>query len=252
VFLPNNNGDSFNIGVVMIDTKVRRRHAVLSRARNHRILMDGFDVRRALTPALFCLGVAVNAAGLATVLARSGQPARAVATAFVCVNLLWLLAEAPVSLRPPSTPPREVATLIGYGLTRFSLVAAALIPRPLGPQTALREAVAAALFLGGIALRQIAIRALGRFYSHHVVRHDGHDVVSTGPYRLIRHPAYAGMLLAHAGLVLFFFNVWSAALFVGLCGMLSWRIRVEERTLRALPAYRAYAAGHARLLPGVW
>lgn len=211
-----------------------------------------FDWRQAITPTLFGIGLVVNAAGFAIVLHRSGEPGRAFALVFIGANLVWLLAEAPVSLGRPGTPPREVATLITYGLTRFATVAAALFPVPLGAEPPVREAVALAVFAAGVTLRLVAIRTLGRFYSHHVIRHDGHEIVSTGPYRLIRHPAYAGMLLGHVGLIVFFFTWPALVLLVGLAGVLSWRIRVEERTLLVLPAYSAYAARHARLLPGVW
>lgn len=211
-----------------------------------------FEWRQAITPALFGIGLVVNIAGFATVWGRPDEPGRTFALAFIGINLLWLLAEAPVSLGKPSAPPREVSTLITYGLTRFSTVAAALFAVPLGPETALREVAAVVVFAGGVTLRLVAIRTLGRFYSHHVIRHDLHAIVSTGPYRLIRHPAYAGMLLGHAGLIVFFFNWPALLLLVGLAGVLSWRIRVEERTLMVLPAYSAYAAQHARLVPGVW
>jgi protein-S-isoprenylcysteine O-methyltransferase Ste14 len=212
----------------------------------------GSDWRRAITPALFTIGLVVDIAGLLTVLHRDGEPAHTFALVFIAANLVWLVAEAPVSLGKPGAPPKEVSTLICYGLTRFATVAAAIFVVPLGPEPAARQIAAAVVFVGGVSLRLIAIRTLGRFYSHHVIRHDEHSIVSTGPYRLIRHPAYAGMLLGHAGLVVFFFNWAALVLLVALAGVLSWRIRVEERTLLVLPAYSAYAAQHARLLPGVW
>src|SRR5882672_9535121 len=84
--------------------------------------------RSAITPVLFGIGLVVNLAGLAVVLGRDDQPARAASLVFLGANLLWLVAEAPVSLGKPGAPPREVATLICYGLTRFATVAAALFP----------------------------------------------------------------------------------------------------------------------------
>lgn len=108
------------------------------------------------------------------------------------------------------------------------------------------------LFAGGVLLRLVAMRTLGKSYSHHVIRRDDHAIVRTGLYRLIRHPAYAGMLLGHAGLVLFFLNWASLPLLVALAVVLGWRIRVEERELLVIPAYREYAAGRPRLVPGVW
>ncbi len=80
-------------------------------------------------------------------------------------------------------------------------------------------------------------------------------VVDRGPYRLIRHPAYAGGELALAGVGLASGNWLSPALYV-----LPWvvahvyRIRVEERALEATlgEPYRAYCRRTWRLVPLVW
>ena len=76
-----------------------------------------------------------------------------------------------------------------------------------------------------------------------------------GPYRVLRHPSYAGLLLIFAGFGLTF-GSWvsaAAALLIGLAGMLP-RIWVEERALaQAFGAdYEDYASSTARLLPHVW
>lgn len=212
----------------------------------------GSDWRRAITPSLFTFGTAVSVTGIVIVLGRHGWSARPVAAVLVVLYLLWVLSEAPVSLGRPSTPPREVSTLICYGLSRFATVAAAEFLLPVAGGTTAREVLAFALFAGGVTLRTVAIRTLGRFYSHHVIKHDGHAIVSTGPYTFIRHPAYAGMLLANVGLVVFFLNWYSVALLAVLAAVLSWRIRVEEKTLGELPAYQVYASQHSRLVPGIW
>ncbi|GLW68388.1 hypothetical protein Kpho02_06870 [Kitasatospora phosalacinea] len=203
-------------------------------------------------PALFGLGLVVNAAGLVVNLRRDGQPLHWWAVAFVVANLLWLLHEMPVTLGRPDAPPHEVVTLVVYGCTRFTTVAASVLAPVAWDRALPWLPVAAALYLGGIALRLVAMRTLGRFYSHYVIRRDDDSIVRTGPYRVIRHPAYAGMLTAHVGLVLFFLN-WPAVLaLAALAAVLAWRIRVEERALLAITAYRDYASGHSRLVPGLW
>ncbi|GAA1932084.1 methyltransferase family protein [Streptantibioticus ferralitis] len=107
----------------------------------------------------------------------------------------------------------------------------------------------------GIAFRLWAIIALGRFFRGTVHIQHGHRVVSTGPYRWVRHPAYSGMLLAALVLALLMGNAASWLVFTACCLIaLGYRIRVEERMLLdALgEEYRAYAARTRRLIPGVW
>jgi len=81
-------------------------------------------------------------------------------------------------------------------------------------------------------------------------------VVSHGPYRLVRHPGYAGGLLAWIGIGLTSAN-WAGLAAVTLLPVIivSWRIRLEEDALLATlddDRYRRYAAQHKRLIPRVW
>jgi protein-S-isoprenylcysteine O-methyltransferase Ste14 len=113
----------------------------------------------------------------------------------------------------------------------------------------------ALLFVAGLSLRFWAILTLGRFFKVTVSIQAGHRVVRAGPYRLLRHPSYSGLLVALLGLGLML-ETWlglAASIVLPLIGLLI-RIRVEESALTdALGSeYASYAAETRRLIPGVW
>lgn len=181
------------------------------------------------------------------------QPRAVMAVALTSAYLVWLLAEAPVTFRSGTQPPAESATLVPYGLARLgTALSAVLIGPAFRPGWPWWPTAFAVLFVGAVGLRLAAIRTLGRFYSHHVVRRDDHAIVTTGPYRIARHPAYAGMLLGHVGFVLFFANPVALLFLAGLAAAVVRRILAEERALWTVPGYPEFARGRARLFPGVW
>src|SRR3989449_43229 len=107
------------------------------------------------------------------------------------------------------------------------------------------------MFLG-ILVRQWAIAVLGRFFSLTVRVAEDHRVVEKGPYRLVRHPSYTGVLITFIGLALAV-QSWGALLV--LLGVFSisygYRMRVEEKTLLSeLGAdYASYMKRTKRLIP---
>jgi len=82
----------------------------------------------------------------------------------------------------------------------------------------------------------------------------GHEVCDSGPYRVVRHPGYAGTLLAVAGMPLALDTLWTfvAAGFALVVSVV--RTVLEDRTLmEELPGYPEYARRVPyRLFPGVW
>jgi protein-S-isoprenylcysteine O-methyltransferase Ste14 len=82
----------------------------------------------------------------------------------------------------------------------------------------------------------------------------GHTVISSGPYRYVRHPAYVGMILVVLGAPIMLGSWW--ALIPGVVSALLVIVRtsLEDRTLQAeLPGYTEYARRiRYRLMPGVW
>jgi protein-S-isoprenylcysteine O-methyltransferase Ste14 len=107
----------------------------------------------------------------------------------------------------------------------------------------------------GLLLRLWAVLALGRSFTTTVQVQAEQRVVATGPYRVVRHPSYLGLLILFLGLGLALGDVASAAALVVLPAIgLVRRITVEEAALQAGlgDAYVEYAKGRARLIPGIW
>ena len=115
--------------------------------------------------------------------------------------------------------------------------------------------IAFGILWAGIALRWWSFRALGRYFTFRVMTSADQPVITSGPYRFLRHPSYLGILLALLGLALTYGNWISVAslLILPLIGFVN-RIRVEEGALATTlgERYTSYAAGRKRLIPFVW
>jgi len=128
------------------------------------------------------------------------------------------------------------------------------------PAAAIRPGAAAfavgfVIVLAGLVLRGWSIKTLGAYFTGSVAVSSDQPVITAGPYRVLRHPSYTGLLLIMTGVGL------ASANWVGAAGMavltlagLLWRIQAEERALLVTlgAPYRAYAAHHKRLVPLVW
>jgi protein-S-isoprenylcysteine O-methyltransferase Ste14 len=89
-------------------------------------------------------------------------------------------------------------------------------------------------------------------WSGGVTRREGHRVVDTGPYAIVRHPIYTGLMIAMLGTVLVRGTALSLAGFVVLTITYVIKARLEERFLRTelgAEVYDAYARWVPMLLP---
>lgn len=113
----------------------------------------------------------------------------------------------------------------------------------------------AATMLAGIVLWMRAIATLGRYFSVNIDIPPDHQLVDTGVYARIRHPAYAGMIVTEVG-----FGIASADAVVALAFLILpaaaflHRIRIEERALEEHlgERYREYMRRTWRLIPHVY
>ncbi len=73
-------------------------------------------------------------------------------------------------------------------------------------------------------------------------------IVDSGPYRYTRHPAYAGMILAHIGVCLYYFNWVTISVFLLIfMPALLFRIAVEEKILFEIEGYAEFSRDRKRL-----
>lgn len=119
-------------------------------------------------------------------------------------------------------------------------------------QSILVQLCALFLLTTGIAIRITAIKTLGHLFTSEVTIRNDHRIMTNGLYQYVRHPAYTGALIAHAGLGLAF-GSWISLLLSTIPFLVAafYRIRVEERALVLFfgQDYSRYAATTGRLFP---
>jgi protein-S-isoprenylcysteine O-methyltransferase Ste14 len=169
-----------------------------------------------------------------------------------------LLAERGRMLRHADAKPwdKTLAPLVGLGGALLPLVAGldARFGWSAGFSLPIKLA-ALGLIIAGYTLASYALVENAFFSGMVRIQTDrGHRVISSGPYGWLRHPGYAGALLAYATTPLLLDSAWTFVPAAFLIAVLVIRTGLEDRTLQAeLDGYRAYAGRvRFRLLPGVW
>jgi protein-S-isoprenylcysteine O-methyltransferase Ste14 len=179
---------------------------------------------------------------------------------FVSSLVVWLATEVAQALRrrPTAANSDRFSLLLLRVCMVCGVVAAELALRLRAaalPDSAVLFGLSLAVLWCGVGLRWWCFRTLGRYFTFNVMTSADQPVIASGPYRLLRHPSYAGLLLALLGLGLAFGNWLSlAALMVfASIGVLN-RIRVEEVALSAAlgARYSDFARTRKRLIPYVW
>jgi protein-S-isoprenylcysteine O-methyltransferase Ste14 len=165
--------------------------------------------------------------------------------------------------------PRAVGELLKQEPTdrSFRAIVLGMIPAfylpPLGylffeailPRTRGMQILGLFIIVLGSVLFVWARRALGNFYSGHLSVVEGQPLVQHGPYRLIRHPAYAGYVLIALGLSIGYSSI--GGLIIILCLLiptLIYRIQVEDTVLAKHfgNQFMNYARKTKCLLPYIW
>jgi protein-S-isoprenylcysteine O-methyltransferase Ste14 len=138
----------------------------------------------------------------------------------------------------------RVSALVGT----FLICAVALFPRR--ELSVGGEIAATTLILLGTALAAYVLTQLGRSFS---VMAEARRLVTSGAYRIVRHPLYVAEEIAAIGFVIQFLSYWTLLLLAVHVGFQLRRMRNEEAILiGTFPEYGAYKEKTARLIPGIY
>lgn len=167
------------------------------------------------------------------------------------VNLLFLLDQAILIafiLVRRSTASISLSTrdwTIAFLGTVMPLMVQPAVIQPLLPYT-----VCAVLLVGGTTLQLSAKLVLRRSFG---VVPANRGVKVSGPYRVVRHPMYAGYILGQLGFLLATPTVGNAVILLIAWGLQCARVHAEERLLKEDAGYRAFmAVTRYRLVPGIY
>jgi protein-S-isoprenylcysteine O-methyltransferase len=182
---------------------------------------------------------------------------------------LWILVgvAGAISLFQPayrpfdkSAPPQDRGTAAQivwsvYLTQLFGIIEAIFFRYPESFRWDTVTSIALVAMLAGLGLRIWAVITLGRFFTWFITVYNDHQVIRTGPFRFIRHPAYGGALILFVA-TLVFLHAWIGAVLSLVIQLFAYlrRIRYEEAEMieRLGDNYRAYVREVGALVPIPW
>jgi protein-S-isoprenylcysteine O-methyltransferase Ste14 len=224
-------------------------------------LLKAVPIKAALLKAVPIKAALVNAALTNAALVKPYVETHSIRAVWLVVWITAGIIELSGTLRRrPEATRRDRGSLVVLRLCVLPAVVLLLLSPKIAPAAEIRPPLVSVvagivIFSAGEALRVSAKVALGRYFTYTVQTSGDQPVITSGPYRLLRHPSYTGILLMMIGAGATWGNwlglgVLTLAAFLGL----SYRIHVEEKALlKDLgDRYRSYSEDHKRLIPFVW
>jgi len=164
------------------------------------------------------------------------------------IGFLLLVAAAVVLRTRPSEKANGLEPRISALAGTFMMYSIPLFPRP-ELSTSLELASTVLILIGSVGA-VVILSQLGRSFS---VMAEARQLVTSGPYRFVRHPLYLTEEIATIGLFIQVASVWALLLLAVHIAFQMRRIHNEETVLTgSFPEYAAYAQITARLIPGIY
>jgi protein-S-isoprenylcysteine O-methyltransferase Ste14 len=176
------------------------------------------------------------------------------------INALWLilviyLAVSAIGVKPDTqdhfwqSSSLLLGIIVAFVLPHLSLFHFVNFA-PLNPVVSILGVV---LCVAGMILFVWARQHLGRNWSQTVAIKQGHELVSSGPYRYIRNPMYTGGLVACIGSAIVAGGAWIFLLLI-LGGIFIWRVGAEDKLMaQQFPdEYPSYKKRTKALIPFIW
>jgi len=130
----------------------------------------------------------------------------------------------------------------------FSMTLVTMFPR--ANLSLAQTVIASLLSLVGTGLSLFALAHLGRSFS---LMAEARRLVTSGPYRIVRHPLYVFEAVASLGILLQFFSIYTVLIYVAHCFLQVQRMKNEEAVLEGVfPEYQTYKLKTARVIPGIY
>jgi protein-S-isoprenylcysteine O-methyltransferase len=121
--------------------------------------------------------------------------------------------------------------------------------------TALLNGLGITLILGGVSLRNYSIALLDKQFTSHVKIVADHELITKGPYRLLRHPSYTGAYVAMLGTGVLL-QTWAMLVVTAIAVFYAYykRVEAEEATLLQHfgAKYQLYQQQTKRMFPMIW
>lgn len=158
------------------------------------------------------------------------------------VSLLFIIRLTPIK-KAKGILPRVLAVAGTFFMTLVTVF-------PRANLSLTQTMIASSLSLLGTALSVFALAHLGRSFS---VMAEAKRLITSGPYRVIRHPLYMFEAVASLGIVLQFFSFYVVLMYLVHCFLQFQRMKNEEAVLEAVfPEYQTYKLKTARVIPGIY